>query len=117
MDNEAWQIVLISALFANALLGLVYRVYRRKKGGPVADVWGQAVLGFLLVVLAIGIAIDVAWLRWPALVYAAVFALLAMPIWVLGVLLPLRPRSIDYAFTAVYWLLLFVIGIGAVVVG
>ena len=116
MTNDAWQVVLIVGLIANALLGLGYRIYRRTKGGPVADVWGQAVLGLLLVALAIGIAADVSWLRWPALVYAAVFALLTMPVWVLGVLLPLRPRAIDYTFTAVYWLLLFVIGAAAVLV-
>ena len=111
---ETWTAVLITALVANAALGLGYRIYRWTKGGPKTDVWGQSVLAFLLVAIATGLALDVDWLRWPALGYAVLFAFLAMPVWVLGVLLPMRPRAVDYAFTATYWALLFVIGVAAV---
>ena len=44
---------------------------------------------------------------------AALFALLAMPVWVLGVLLPLRPRAIDYTFTVCYWAALVVTAVAA----
>lgn len=111
---ETWTNVLIAALLTNAGLGLGYRVYRWTKGGPKTDVWGQAVLAFLLVALAVGLALGAEWLRWPALGYAVLFGFLAMPVWVLGVLLPMRPRAIDYAFTATYWALLLVVGVSAV---
>jgi hypothetical protein len=42
------------------------------------------------------------------------FALVAMPVWVLGVLLPLPPGALDYSFTVVYWLLLIVIAVAAI---
>ena len=113
MNAETWETVVVIGLVINAVTGLGYRVYRRTKGGPIADVWGQAVLAVLLIATAAGIALGVDWLRWVALVYAAVFALLAMPVWVLGVLLPMRPRAIDYSFTVVYWALLIAIGIAA----
>jgi hypothetical protein len=32
-----------------------------------------------------------------------------MPVWVLAVLIPLRPGWVDYAFTTIYWLALGVI--------
>lgn len=113
MNAETWETVVVIGLVINAVTGLGYRVYRRTKGGPIADVWGQAVLGILLVATAAGILLGADWLRWVALVYAAVFALVAMPVWVLGVLLPLRPRAVDYSFTVLYWALLIAIGIAA----
>ena len=113
MESDTWQTVLVVALVTNAVIGLAYRIYRRTQGGPRADVWGQAVLGALLASIAIAIALGVGWLRWAALGYAALFAFIAMPVWVLGVLLPLRPRAIDYTFTVVYWLVLVVVGVSA----
>jgi hypothetical protein len=113
MNAETWETVLVVGLVVNAIIGLGYRVYRRTKGGPIADVWGQAILAVLLVAIASGIALGADSLRWVALVYAAVFTFLAMPVWVLGVLLPLRPRAIDYSFTITYWALLIAIGIAA----
>lgn len=111
-----WRTVLIAALALNAAVGFGYRVYRLSKGGPIADVWGQAILGVVLGVLAMGIGLGAGWLRWVAFGYALLFGLLVMPIWVLGVLLPMRPRAIDYGFTCVYWLMLAAIGIAAVVI-
>lgn len=105
--------MLSASLVVNAILGLGYRVYRRTRGGPRADVWGQAVLGSLLVLVAMGLALGVEWLRWVAFGYAVLFTFLAMPIWVLGVLLPMRPRAVDYAFTVSYWVLLVVVGVSA----
>lgn len=113
MNAETLETVVVIGLVINAITGLGYRVYRRTKGGPIADVWGQAVLAVLLIGTAAGIALGAGWLRWVALIYAAVFALLAMPVWVLGVLLPMRPRPIDYSFTIVYWALLIAIGVAA----
>ena len=113
MEAETWETVAVVGLVINAITGLGYRVYRRTKGGPIADVWGQAVLAVLLIATATGILLGAEWLRWVALIYAALFALLAMPVWVLGVLLPMRPRAIDYSFTVVYWALLIAIGIAA----
>ena len=108
---NTWTGVLVVALLVNAALGLGYRIYRRTKGGPKADVWGQAVLAALLVAIAVCLIAGVEWVRWIAVGYAALFAFLAMPVWVLGVLLPLRPRAIDYAFTIVYWAVLLVAGV------
>ena len=114
MSEEAWRNLLVVALGFNAAIGFGYRVYRLSRGGPIADVWGQAILGLFLVGIALGLALDVLWLRWVALAYAALFALVVMPIWVLGVLLPLRPGPVDYAFTVAYWLTLIVIGAAAI---
>ena len=113
MEAETWETLLVIGLVINAVLGLAYRIYRRTKGGPIGDVWGQAVLGALLLAIAVGVVVGAGWLRWAALGYAALFALVAMPIWVLGVLLPMRPRAIDYSFTVVYWIVLLAIGIAA----
>lgn len=113
MEAETWETLLAVGLVVNAVLGLAYRIYRRTKGGPIGDVWGQAVLGALLVGIAVGVALEVGWLRWAALGYAAMFAFVAMPIWVLGVLLPMRPRAIDYSFTVIYWIVLLAIAIAA----
>lgn len=101
----------MAALALNAVLGISYRVYRFRKGGPKADVVGQAILGVLLAGMAGGLAAEISWLRWTALGYGLLFGLVVMPIWVLAVLIPLRPRAIDYAFTVVYW-----VALGAVVV-
>ncbi len=114
MNGEEWRTVLVGALGLNAAIGFGYRVFRLSKGGPIADVWGQAILGALLVGIALGIALGVSWLRWFALAYSALFAIVVMPIWVLGVLIPLRPGALDYAFTVTYWLALLATGVSAV---
>jgi hypothetical protein len=106
MDGDGWQIVLILGLAVNAATGFAYRVYRLTKGGPTSDVIGQAVLGALLTAFAVGVALDAGWAKWAALVYGLFFGVVVMPIWVLAVLIPLRPGKIDYAFTALYWALL-----------
>ena len=111
MTEEAWRHLLSAALATNASIGFGYRVYRLAHGGPIADVWGQAILGALLGLLAVALGLGVSWTRWVAVVYGLGFGLVVMPIWVLGVLLPLRPRAVDYAFTGVYWSLLFVIAV------
>ena len=103
MDGDAWQLVLAAALAVNAVTGFVYRVYRLSKGGPVSDVIGQAILGVLLGVLALGAALDAGFVRWPALGYGLLFGIIVMPVWVLAVLIPQRPQGIDYAFTGLYW--------------
>lgn len=114
MTSEAWANLLVAALAVNAATGFGYRVYRLTKGGPIGDVWGQAILGVALALVAAGIALGVGWLRWVAFGYALLFGVLVMPVWVLGVLLPLRPRAVDYVFTVTYWVLLGVIGVAAV---
>lgn len=108
-----WRSVLIAALSVNAVAGFAYRYYRYRHGGPLGDVLGQAVLGVVLALLALSLAIGGDWARWPALAYAALFAFVVMPIWTLAVLIPLPPGRVDYAFTALYWLTLLVIGVAA----
>ena len=108
-----WKTLLVGALALNAAIGFGYRVFRLTKGGPIGDVIGQAVLGLLLAGLAVAVAGGADWARWPALVYALLFGVVVMPIWVLAVLIPLRPQAIDYAFTGTYWALLAVIAIAA----
>ncbi|MDQ3955589.1 MAG: hypothetical protein M3285_08580 [Actinomycetota bacterium] len=100
---EAWESLLAAALVLNALLGFGYRLFRFYKGGPLGDVIGQAVLGALLVGLAVAVGTGAGWARWAALAYGLLFGLLVMPIWTLAVLLPLRPTRLDYVFTATYW--------------
>lgn len=114
MSEQTWENMLVLALLANAFIGLAYRIYRRTQGGPIADVWGQTVLAVLLGGLVLALVLGAGWPRWAALVYALVFALLVMPVWVLGVLMPLRPRAVDYTFMIVYWVLLLMIGVAAV---
>ena len=105
---------LAALLIANALVGFGYRVYRWKaRGGPSEDVIGQGILGALLVSLAIAVAAGIGWARWIGLVYAGLFALIVMPVWVLAVLIPGRPGTIDYGFTALYEVLLIAIAIAA----
>ena len=114
MDSESWRSVLVAGLGLNAAVGFGYRIYRLSKGGPIADVWGQAVLGVVLAALAVGVGFGLDWARWPALGYAILFAVVAMPVWVLAVLIPLPPRAPDYAFTALYWATLLAIGVAAI---
>ena len=51
--NEGWQFVTVSALVINALLGFGYRLYRLPRGGTRADVNGQALLGVILIAMAL----------------------------------------------------------------
>ncbi len=113
MGDDFWRQLLIVALTLNATAGFAYRTYRLMKGGPLADVIGQAILGVLLAGLAIALAAGMGWPRWPALAYGLLFGVLVMPIWVMGVLIPLRPTAVDYSFTAFYWLSLVAIVIAA----
>ena len=116
MSEESWRNLLVAALALNAAVGFGYRVYRLSKGGPIGDVWGQAVLGVVLGAIAIGVGLGLEWMRWIGLGYALLFGVVVMPVWVLGVLLPLRPRALDYAFTLVYWLMLAAIAIAALAI-
>lgn len=111
MESDTWRAVLVAALLVNAATGFGYRVYRYRKGGPKADVVGQAILGALLAVLAAALTLGAGWPRWGALAYALLFGVVVMPLWVLAVLIPLRPRAIDYAFTGTYWGMLGVIAV------
>jgi hypothetical protein len=112
--SESWQVVTVTGLVLNALLGFGYRLYRLPRGGSRADVNGQALLGVMLIALAVALSFGAGWPRWPAIVYGLLFGVLVMPIWVLAVLIPSSPGRVDYAFTVVYWILLFVIVGGAV---
>lgn len=116
MTSDGWQLTLAVALGLNAAVGFGYRVYRLAKGGPMADVVGQAILGLVLVGLALATAAGAGWPRWGALIYALLFGVAVMPLWVLAVLIPLRPGKVDYAFTALYWGCLIAIAIAAVAV-
>jgi hypothetical protein len=111
-----WRTLLVVALAINAALGFGYRVFRLTKGGPIADVWGQAILGVLLAADAALVGMSAGWARWAALGYGLVFGLAVLPVWVLGVLIPMRPRLVDYAFTGIYWVGLLVIVIAAIAV-
>ena len=113
MTSHTWQTILAITLVLNGGLIAGYRFYRMKKGGPKADAIGGAVLGIVLLGFAILIALDAGWARWPALVYALLFGVIVMPIWVLGVLIPLRPGAPDWTFTSVYWATLFLIAAAA----
>jgi hypothetical protein len=111
--NESWQAVTVIALVLNALLGFGYRLYRLPRGGSRADVNGQALLGVLLIALGIALSFGAGWPRWPALVYGLLFGVVVMPVWILAVLIPSSPGRLDYAYTAVYWIVLFMIVAGA----
>ena len=113
MDTDTWEAILAGALGLNAATGFGYRVYRLAAGGPLGDVIGQAILGVLLVLLAVATAMGAGWARWAALIYALLFGVAVMPLWVLAVLIPLRPRWIDYTFTATYWVCLALIAVAA----
>ena len=93
----------MGALVFNAVLGLGYRIYRLTKGGPVADVIGQAVLALVLVSTAGAVAMEASFARWVALGYGITFGVVVMPVWVLAVLIPMRPTWVDYTFTTAYW--------------
>jgi hypothetical protein len=101
--------VLVGALSLNAAIGVGYHTYRLTRGGPLSDVTGQAILGALLTLVAVGVAQGWAPARWISLAYALIWGLVVMPIWVLAVLIPMGPRWHDYAFTGVYW-----VGLGIV---
>lgn len=113
MNLDMASAVLVAALAFNGVLGFAYRVYRLAKGGPMADVTGQAILGVLLVGLAAAVVLEMGWARWAALAYALLFGIVVMPIWVLAVLIPLPPKAPDYLFTTLYWLTLATIGISS----
>ena len=104
---------LIVLLVLNASLGLGYRIFRLSKGGPMGDVVGQALLGALLVGTAAGVAAGWDLARWVAASYAALFALVVMPLWTLAVLVPMRPDRVDLAFAIGYWTVLFGIFVAA----
>ena len=106
----------MAGLSLNAVLGFGYRVYRLSKGGPLGDVIGQAVLGLVLIGVAVGVGAEWGWVRWVALAYAVLFAVIVMPVWVLAVLIPMKPTAVDYSFTIVYWLGLATIAIAAALV-
>lgn len=112
--SDGWEPILVCALAASAVLVFGYRVYRLSKGGPMADVYGGAVLAILLIGTGLLVAADVGWARWAALAYGFFFGLVVMPTWVLAVLLPLRPGPVDYAFTGLYWLTLIAVIVSAV---
>ena len=107
--------VLVVTLAANGALVFGYRIYRLARGGPLADAVGGAALAAALAVIAIAIAAGVEWVRYVALGYGLTFGLAAMPVWVLGVLIPMRPGPLDYAFTILYWSSLAVIVVAAIV--
>lgn len=114
MDPNTTRTLLVIALALNASLGLGYRVYRLTKGGPSSDVIGQALLAGVLAVTALGVANEAGWASLASIAYALTFGLIVMPVWVLAVLIPMRPRGIDYAFTATYWAVLVVIALAVI---
>lgn len=114
MDISGWELALALGLGGNAALGFGYRVYRLTKGGPLGDVIGQAVLAAVLLALAVGVGAGQPWARWGALIYGLLFGVAVMPAWVLAVLIPLDPKRVDYAFTAVYWATLLLVIAAAV---
>jgi hypothetical protein len=114
VNADPWRAVLVVALAFNAVAGFGYRIYRVTKGGPLADVVGQGVLGVVLGATAAGIAAGVTVARWVALSYGVLFGLAVMPVWTLAVLIPMRPGGLDYAFTAAYWACLAAIVVAAV---
>lgn len=114
MRSDTWATVLAGALALNAVLGFGYRVYRLTRRGPMGDVIGQAILGVLLAGLAIAVAGDFSWARWAALIYGALFGVVVMPVWVLGVLIPSEPGAPDYAFTIAYWMMLALVIVAAI---
>jgi hypothetical protein len=106
--------ILVVLLALNGVVVFGYRIYRLTRGGPMADAIGGAILAVIVSVLAIGVAADLSWGRWGALVYAGLFGLAVMPVWTLAVLIPLRPGPPDYLFTAVYWATLLGVAIAAI---
>ncbi|MDQ3217385.1 MAG: hypothetical protein ACR2I4_02905 [Actinomycetota bacterium] len=113
MGEDMWRIVLSGGLCLNAVAGFAYRLFRLSKGGPLGDVLGQAVLGVVLLALAVAAATGASFAAWASLLYATAFGVVVMPLWVVAVLIPLRPHRVDLVFTAVYWLALIGIGVAA----
>lgn len=112
--EESWKTILVVCLALTAALGLGYRIYRWTKKGPPGDVWGQAVLAAVLIALAVGVGRDWTWARWASVGFGAFFGAVVMPLWVLAVLIPMRPRRLDIAYTAAYWALLIVLVIAGI---
>jgi len=110
---DPWQTVLVVCLLVNAFAGLSYRVFRLRRGGPRADVTGQAILGAVLVLLAVGVGLGWDWTLWAALGYGALFGVIVMPLWTLAVFIPTRPGPVDKAFAIVYWAALTLIVIAS----
>ncbi len=113
---DAWQTVLALSLVTNALWGVAYRVFRLRRGGPRADVTGQAILGGILLVVAAGVWQGQGWGRWAALAYGIVFGVLIMPLWTLGVFIPMRPRPLDKTFALTYWAALALVVVAALLI-
>lgn len=109
-----WHAALAGALVANALLGVVYRLYRLARGGPRADVTGQAILAGVLLLVAGGVVAGAGWARWVALAYGVLFGVVVMPLWLLAVFIPMRPRAVDRVYAVAYWAALGVIVVAAV---
>jgi hypothetical protein len=116
MNRDPWTLALACALATNAVLGFAYRVFRLMRGGPPGDVIGQAILGLLLGVLALFVAAGAGWSRWVALAYGLTFAVIVMPVWTVAVLIPMRPGRVDVGFALLYWAMLAVTVIAALVV-
>lgn len=114
MNASTWQIFLIAGLVLNASVGLGYRIYRYSKGGPRSDVVGQSILGTLLLLTALGVGVESRPATVLALGYGLVFGLVVMPLWTVAVLIPLRPRRVDYGFTIVYWIALGLIVVASI---
>ena len=93
----------MACLAYNAVSGFAYRVFRLRRGGPRADVTGQAILGAVLLLLAAGVWQGWGWARWAALGYGGLFAVVVMPLWTLAVFIPMRPGPVDKAFAVSYW--------------
>lgn len=104
--------MLVGALVVNGLIALVHRVLRHRRGGPINDVYGGIGLCLLLLALAGGIAAGAHGLRWAALSYALVFAVVVTPVWVLAVVIPARPEPREYILVGAYWASLVAIAVG-----
>lgn len=113
--DERSATALILALALSAALGFGYRVYRLSKGGPLEDAIGGAVLATMLVAIGVLVGAGAGWARWAALVYAVLFGVIVMPIWILGVYIPARPGPLDHAVVGAYWLSLVAVGVAALV--
>jgi hypothetical protein len=114
METDTWQVVLAASLAVNAVLGLGYRVLRLTRGGPMSDVVGQAILGLVLLGLALGAYAGARAATLGGLFYGILFGAVVMPIWTLAVLIPMTPGPLDYAFTIAYWSLLALIVVAAI---
>jgi hypothetical protein len=110
----SWDSILVATVVANGVLAFAYRVWRLTQGGPTYDAIGGAILALVLGAIAAGYAAGAGWLKWVALVYAALFALVVMPVWTLAVLIPMPPGARDLTFASVYWATLVLIAVAAV---